>query len=161
MSLSDRLRDVPGAVSQRALSWQSGGARFRLAMVAGAVIVALVVAAARADAAGSPPTGACTAVTQAVARHWPAGTHEQAVRIAWRESGCGRVLHAYRKSTRDNSYGPFMLNRWGKLAGYYERAGFSASYMATVDGGTATAAWLYRQCGWGPWVKPYSCRKPG
>jgi hypothetical protein len=103
----------------------------------------------------------CAAVRAAVARHWPAGTHDRAVNIAWRESGCGRVLHAYRKSTRDNSYGPFMLNRWGKLAGYYERAGFSASYMATVEGGTATAAWLYRQCGWGPWVKPYSCRKPG
>lgn len=86
-----------------------------------------------------------------------AATQRWAVGVAWRESGCGRVLHAYRASTKDNSFGPFMLNRWGNLGAWYESHGWSAAEMRTFHGGTAAAAWLWARCGRGPWIKPYSC----
>jgi hypothetical protein len=75
------------------------------------------------------------------------------VAIAQRESGCGRTLHAYRASTHDDSYGPFMVNWWGSLAGVYEAAGFTRSSAATIEGGTAMAAWAYHRFGLCPWNK--------
>lgn len=86
-----------------------------------------------------------------------AATQRWFVQVAWRESGCGRVLHAYRASTKDNSYGPFMLNRWGSMGAWYDRHGWSAKEMATFHDGTAAAAWLWARCGRGPWIPPYSC----
>lgn len=109
------------------------------------------------------PRGGCPADKAALIRRIFAyvgadrATQNWFVAKAWSESGCGKVLHAYRKSTRDDSFGPFMVNRWGSMNAFYDAHGWSRAEMATFHDGTAAAAWLWARCGRGPWIPPYSC----
>lgn len=82
--------------------------------------------------------------------------YEQAERILYRESRCSFV-HNYNPRTRDDSWGPLQVNRYGYLADWWDSAGYTADVFTTVDGAVAAAGALYAMCGWGPWTKPYNC----
>lgn len=81
---------------------------------------------------------------------------DQARPVMWRESRCS-MAHNYNARTRDDSWGPFQVNRWGNLGPAWDAKGFSAGYMSTPRGSVHAASVYYHACGWGPWTKPYSC----
>jgi hypothetical protein len=107
-----------------------------------------------ATTAPAPVDGDCASWRPLLERHGIPYTW--AVDIMRRESGC-RNVHTYRPSTRDDSYGPFQVNRWGSLDAAWTAAGFPRDYMATPEGAIAAAAVLYDACGAGPWTRPYTC----
>jgi hypothetical protein len=82
--------------------------------------------------------------------------YNEAVPIMRRESGC-TMAHNYNRATRDDSWGPFQVNRWGSLGAWWDSGGFTADVMSTPAGAVAAAAVLYGSCRWSPWVKPYGC----
>jgi len=82
---------------------------------------------------------------------------KQVANVMYRESRCS-FLHNYNRKTKDDSWGPFQVNLYGKMAKAYESAGFPYEYVATVEGSIAVAAFLYKACGLGPWTRPYSCK---
>ena len=79
--------------------------------------------------------------------------------IMQRESRCTNA-HNYNPRTRDDSYGPLQVNRYGSLDAGWNSVGISRSYMATPEGAVHAASMLYHSCeSLGPWTKPYSCKK--
>jgi len=83
--------------------------------------------------------------------------YPEAQPIMFRESRCKIGAHNYNPSTRDDSYGPFQVNRYGSLAEWWDSGGYTATVMATPEGAVAAAAVLFGSCGWSPWRKPYGC----
>lgn len=81
---------------------------------------------------------------------------DEAQPVMWRESRCA-MAHNGTASTRDDSWGPLQVNRWGSLAAWWDAGGYTADVMATPEGAVAAAAVLYHSCGWSPWRKPYGC----
>lgn len=82
--------------------------------------------------------------------------YDEALPVMYRESRCS-MAHNYNAQTRDDSWGPLQVNRWGQLGPAWDSIGFDADYMATPRGSVHAASIYYHACGWGPWVKPYSC----
>lgn len=79
--------------------------------------------------------------------------------IMYRESRCTNARNENRR-TRDDSYGPLQVNRYGSLDAGWDSVGISRSYMATPEGAVHAASMLYHSCeSLGPWTKPYSCKK--
>jgi len=79
--------------------------------------------------------------------------------IMYRESRCTNARN-YNPRTRDDSYGPLQVNRYGSLDAGWNSVGISRSYMATPEGAVHAASMLYHSCeSLGPWTKPYSCKK--
>jgi len=79
--------------------------------------------------------------------------------VMYRESRCTNA-HNYNRRTRDDSYGPLQVNRYGSLDAGWNSVGISRSYMATPEGAVHAASMLYHSCGsLGPWTRPYSCKK--
>ena len=79
--------------------------------------------------------------------------------VMYRESRCANA-HNYNRRTRDDSYGPLQVNRYGSLDAGWNSVGISRSYMATPEGAVHAASMLYHSCGsLGPWTRPYSCKK--
>lgn len=79
--------------------------------------------------------------------------------IMYRESRCTNARN-YNPPTRDDSYGPLQVNRYGSLDAGWSNVGISRSYMATPEGAVHAASLLYHSCeSLGPWTKPYSCKK--
>ena len=76
--------------------------------------------------------------------------------IMWRESRCTNAKN-FNSRTRDDSLGVLQTNRWGSMAGIYDRNGIDRAFHETAEGGVAAAALLYHSCGLGPWTKPYKC----
>ena len=135
--------------------------RIRAVMAAVILTTTLLFTAMPAHAASGacPNTLRGRVTVQAIHRYFPPSRWRWAESVARRESNCGQVLHAYRASTHDDSFGPFMLNRWGANDRMWSRWGFTRASMNSVVGGTLAAAFLYYKCGIGPWVRPYSCRR--
>lgn len=75
--------------------------------------------------------------------------------IMWRESRCSNAVNI-NPQTRDQSYGPFQVNRQG-ITAWWNEGGYTLEVMSMPAGAVAAAGVLYGDCGWGPWVKPYSC----
>lgn len=82
---------------------------------------------------------------------------DEARPIMWRESRCLIGAHNGSRRTRDDSFGPFQVNRFGSLADWWDSAGYTASVMSTPEGAVAAAAVLYHSCRWSPWRRPYGC----
>lgn len=59
--------------------------------------------------------------------------------------------------TRDASYGPLQVNRYGSLAAWWDAGGYTLDVMSTPEGAVAAAAVLFHSCGWMPWQPPYGC----
>tara|TARA_R110002153_G_scaffold217468_2_gene369935 strand:+ start:1143 stop:1649 length:507 start_codon:yes stop_codon:yes gene_type:complete len=79
--------------------------------------------------------------------------------VMYRESRCTNARN-YNPRTRDDSYGPLQVNRYGSLDAGWNSVGISRSYMATPEGAVHAASMLYHSCeSLGPWTKPYSCKK--
>ena len=79
--------------------------------------------------------------------------------VMYRESRCTNTRN-YNPRTRDDSYGPLQVNRYGSLDAGWDSVGISRSYMATPEGAVHAASMLYHSCGsLGPWTRPYSCKK--
>lgn len=82
--------------------------------------------------------------------------YDEARPIMWRESRCTMAVNVSHR-TRDASYGPFQINRYGSLAAWWDGGGYTLDVMSTPEGAVAAAAVLYHSCGWSPWQPPYGC----
>jgi hypothetical protein len=82
---------------------------------------------------------------------------DEALPYIQRESSCKIGAHNGNSGTRDDSFGPLQVNRYGDLAAWWDEGGYTVEVMSTPEGAVAAAAVLYHSCGWGPWTKPYHC----
>ena len=97
---------------------------------------------------------------------WNVGAQNWAVEkmlgIVSRESGCDSAAYNGNRRTGDDSWGFCQLN---VLAGFFRSGQILAAYNPYSFAGNPThnaaaCAKLYSVCGFGPWTKPYGCRRP-
>jgi hypothetical protein len=101
-----------------------------------------------------PIDGACVSWAPMLAKYgipW-----DEAQPVMWRESRCSNAYNG-NAGTKDDSYGPLQVNRYGRLAAWWDEGGYTQAVMSTPEGAVAAAAVLYHSCGWSPWRKPYGC----
>lgn len=82
-------------------------------------------------------------------------TIEWAIKICERESHCS-LIHVYRSSTHDDSWGPWMINYWG-LDARSLTIGPRESNVSSWASAVANFLKLYRATGRCPWIPPNYC----
>lgn len=85
-------------------------------------------------------------------------TQDFFVAVAWRESGCKHLSHNPNAATRDDSYGLFQINmRRDALGPLMNSWGYTGSSLLNGYINIEATVRLWKYCGKGPWIRPYSC----
>lgn len=87
---------------------------------------------------------------------------EKMLAVFGRESGCRYWVHNYNAATRDDSYSLCQLNA---MAGHFGSNGIMSGWdrwamLGSFSYAAKACAYMWSQCGFGPWIKPYGCSKP-
>jgi hypothetical protein len=84
----------------------------------------------------------------AINRYWPADTRQNALSVAYLESGLRADAHLYSDVTGDDSWSCFEINRYGTLAS----ARPSAAWLSNPSNNTLYALGMYKSQSWTPWL---------
>ena len=91
---------------------------------------------------------------------WKPGDWRKLDAIMWRESRCKPTAFNGSNRTRDTSYGVTQLNMRAHRSWVGPMVGWDFTRLYHVETNLRVARKLYERCGWGPWTKPYWCRRP-
>lgn len=96
----------------------------------------------------------------AMAAGWRPGEWRKLDAIMWRESRCKPTAVNNNARTRDRSRGLVQLNLLAHRSWIGPMVGWNFDALYQPETNLRVARHLYEQCGWGPWTRPYWCRRP-
>jgi hypothetical protein len=91
---------------------------------------------------------------------WKADHWQKLDAIMWRESRCKPTAFNGNRGTGDHSLGAVQINLLAHKSWVGPMVGWDFTRLYNVETNLRVAKVLYDKCGWGPWTKPYWCRKP-
>lgn len=91
---------------------------------------------------------------------WKSGEWRKLDSIMWRESRCKPTAVNNNRRTRDASRGLVQLNLLAHRSWIGPLVGWNFDNLYHPETNLRVARVLYEKCGWGPWTKPYWCRRP-
>ena len=134
----------------------------RITAVALATVITLSsTGTAEAHHNGAPSGSKCPQhYAAAIRAGWKPGDWRKLDAIMWRESRCKPSAFNGSNRTRDTSYGVVQLNMRAHRSWVGPMVGWDFTRLYHVETNLRVARKLYERCGWGPWTKPYWCRRP-
>jgi hypothetical protein len=96
----------------------------------------------------------------ALAAGWTPNEWATLDRIMWRESRCTPTAYNGNRRTRDDSYGLIQINMRAHKSWVGPLVEWDFNRLFDPQSNLFVARVLYERCGFGPWIKPYSCRRP-
>lgn len=96
----------------------------------------------------------------ALSAGWAPAEWAKLDRIMYRESRCQPTAYNGNRNTRDDSYGLVQLNMLAHKNWVGPILEWDFNRLFDPQTNLYVARVLYSKCGFGPWIKPYGCRRP-
>ena len=126
-----------------------------------AIITASTVGTVEAHHSGAPSGSKCPQhYGAAIAAGWTPNEWRKLDSIMWRESRCKATAVNNNRRTRDASRGLVQLNLLAHRSWIGPLVGWNFDNLYHPETNLRVARALYEKCGWGPWTRPYWCRRP-
>lgn len=126
-----------------------------------AIITLSTIGTAHAHHSGAPSGSKCPQhYAAAIRAGWKPGDWRKLDSIMWRESRCKPTATNNNRRTADASRGLVQLNLLAHRSWIGPLVGWNFDNLYHPETNLRVARVLYEKCGWGPWTRPYWCRRP-